>query len=316
MDIEYEYLNRLLHLIHCNDSHEKYLLLEEILPVLKRGKLDLIIPTYTSIILKLIRKINFETADKKIMIPMFNKISELINDIKTILPLKAINLNLIAGEIANECVMVNICYEFFIESFIIYEELLIESKTQYQALCTIMNKLMVLDELITLNIEDFDKLITKAAIYGSRLLKKTDQCRAVYNASHLWWIIKEVPENGESINQHIPLKKDEKRVLECLQKSLRTADSIMDSNVKLELFVEILNQSVYFFIHGNEMINVRYLNGLIELIGNNFMELGITKDSNKASGAIEITWKHYNRSLKYIKEQRAIDPRFLDLVLS
>lgn len=65
---------------------------------------------------------------------------------------------------------------------------------------------------------------------------------------------------------HLSLKSDGKRVLECLQRALRTADSILDSNVSLELFIEILNQSLYFFIHGNILITVRYLNGLIELI--------------------------------------------------
>lgn len=351
MDIEYEYLNKLLHLINPIDPKDKFKMMDELTSILKKGKFDLIAPTIVSIYLQLIRVINSKPepvsgkepelespTDKeedsktdseikveteamasctistinpnaKLMISIFTKISELITDIKTKLPLKSINLNLISGEIANECKLTNISYEFFIESFIIYEELLIESKVQYSSLCTIMNKLMNLDELIKSNIEDFDKLITKAAIYGSRLLKKTDQCRSVYNASHLWWIIKEVDDGSDNV-EHIPLKKDEKRVLECLQKSLRIADSIMDFNVKVELFIEILNQSIYFFIHGNEMINVRYLNGLIELIWNNFKEMNIAKDSNLNS------MKHFNRTLKYIKDQRSIDPRFLDLVLS
>lgn len=339
MDIEYEYLDKLLHLINPEEPIDKFKMINELTPVLKSGKFDLIAPTIVSIFVQLIRVINTkleseskieekkeeeedtqeETIEKmptltttnpnsKILIPIFTKISELINDVKVKLPMKSIKLNLMAGEMSNECKMTNISYEFFIESFIIYEELLIESKVQYSALCIIMNKLMNLDELIKYNIEDFDKLITKAAIYGSRLLKKTDQCRSVYNASHLWWIIKEV-DDGDNV-EHIPLKRDEKRVLECLQKSLRIADSIMDFNVKVELFIEILNQSIYYFIHGNEMINVRYLNGLIELIWNNFKEMGIAKDSNLNS------MKHFNRTLKYIKDQRSIDPRFLDLVLS
>lgn len=344
MDIEYEYLNKLLHLINPVDPIDQFKMINELTAVLRKGKFDLVVPTVVSIYLVLIRSINSRSVAKpaveedteskantesekqkepvpstpettastnpeaKLMIPIFAKISELINDIKVKLPLKSINLNLISGEISNECKLTNISYEFFIESFIIYEELLIESKVQYTSLCMIINKLMKLDELIKYNIQDFDKLITKAAIYGSRLLKKTDQCRSVYNASHLWWIIKEV-ETGDSV-EHIPLKRDEKRVLECLQKSLRIADSIMDFNVKVELFIEILNQSIYFFIHGNEMINVRYLNGLIELIWNNFKEMGVSKDDNLTS------IKHFNRTLKYIKDQRSIDPRFLDLVLS
>ncbi|GMM31050.1 retromer subunit [Martiniozyma asiatica (nom. inval.)] len=326
MTREYEFLCRMLHLIYCFDTLENYKLLMQILPLIKsRAKLDLVVPTFVSIILKLIRKLYLENQDTKSIISMFNEASQLISGIKNLTPSRALHYNLLCAEIANECSLVSVCYEFFIEAFIIYEELLIDSKTQYQALLSIMNKLVVMYDLISLSLEDFEKLTTKAAIYGSRLLKKTDQCRAVYNASHLWWIIKEVDDENLSAStatiasnqnpQHISLKKDDKRVLECLQKSLRIADSVMDSNAKLELFVEILNQSIYYFIHGNEMINVRYLNGLIELIGNSFKELGVSKDSNKTT-SVEGTWKHFDRTLKYIKEQRSIDPRFLDLVLS
>jgi vacuolar protein sorting-associated protein 35 len=44
--------------------------------------------------------------------------------------------------------------------------------------------------------ENYDTLITKTALHGSKLLKKPDQCRAVYLASHLWWGI-EIPARGE-----------------------------------------------------------------------------------------------------------------------
>lgn len=178
-----------------------------------------------------------------------------------------------------------------------------------------------MDQLILLNVEDFDKLITKATLYGSRLLKKTDQCRAIYNSSHLWWINRltdddtNVDDEEGTIREaeQVTLKKDDKRVLECLQKSLRIADSIMDNNVSIELFVEILNQSIYYFIHGNEMINVRYLNGLIELISNNFKEIG--QSEGQLEGVYKVTWRHYQRTLKYIKEQRSVDARFHEIAI-
>lgn len=204
-----------------------------------------------------------------------------------------------------------------------------------------------MDQMIIFDAEEFDKLITKTALYGSRLMKKTDQCRAIYNSSHLWWIIKEEPEKEEEdeevdaedfeetqsgkrkhvedtgINNsdeeepslQVTLKRDDKRVLECLQKSLRIADSIMDSNASIELFVEILNQSIYYFIHGNEMINVRYLNGLIELIGNNFKEVNSLGKASLEDGPYKKTWGHYQRTLKYIKEQRAVDGRFHEIAI-
>ena len=341
LDIYHEILNKFLHLVCSKDYKVQYALLHECEVHLSNGNYYRTYPTLISILIRLIRKRNFEKAEKKELMNTFNKISKLINMIKDKMPIKALNLNLNCAQISNECLLNNISYEFFIESFIIYEEMIIESKIQIQCLMNIINKLISLDQMIILDVEDFNKLITKATLYGSRLLKKTDQCRAIYNSSHLWWINKEedaVAERGdddeedeeekaegaeaqetggeshfqENTNQ-ISLKKDDKRVLECLQKSLRIADSIMDNNVSVELFIEILNQSIYYFIHGNDMINVRYLNGLIELIGNNFKEIGQT--NSQIEGPYLATWKHYQRTLKYIKEQRVVDARFHEIAI-
>jgi vacuolar protein sorting-associated protein 35 len=52
--------------------------------------------------------------------------------------------------------------------------------------------------------ENYDTLITKTALHGSKLLKKPDQCRAVYLASHLWWVI-EIPARGEEDPKDVSL---------------------------------------------------------------------------------------------------------------
>jgi vacuolar protein sorting-associated protein 35 len=385
LELKYEILNKFFHLIYNENLEIQYKLLNQCENYVQNGYYHKFYPTLISINILLIRKMNIEKKDKKELIKIFDKVSKLINLIKDQMPLKALNLNLNCAQISNECILTNISYEFFIESFIIYEEMIIESKSQIQCLMNIINKLISMDQMIIHNDEDFNKLSTKAALYGSRLLKKTDQCRAIYNSSHLWWINKEEEEGeeegeeeeeeeeeegreveegevdgkkyaeegqaeegqnenenddnnkkeqenkenkGEETNEQIndntsvlseplevqiSLKKDEKRVLECLQKSLRIADSIMDSNVSIELFVEILNQSIYYFIHGNEMINVRYLNGLIELISNNFKE--ISQSEGQLEGAYKSTWLHYQRTLKYIREQRAVDGRFHEIAI-
>jgi vacuolar protein sorting-associated protein 35 len=43
--------------------------------------------------------------------------------------------------------------------------------------------------------------------------------------------------------------------LECLQKSLKVADSCMDRVTSLELFVEILNQCIYYYDQGNDVVS-------------------------------------------------------------
>ncbi|TID18146.1 hypothetical protein CANINC_003887 [Pichia inconspicua] len=281
---------------------------------------DNLIPTIISKLLIITRKMKLKEIENIEIIKTFNIISKLINKIKLQNPINALNFNLFSAQISNECNFSNLTYDFFIESFLIYEELIIESKIQYQCLMNIINKLYLMNNLITNNIEDFDKLVVKVTLYGSRLMKKTDQCRAIYNSSHLWWINKIEINNDEDNDDdddedivdenQIILKREDKRVLECLQKSLRIADSIMDIDVSIELFVEILNQSLYYFIHGNETINIRYINGLIELISNNFKEISTSDSSLNQS---DETYRHFQRTLNYIKEQRSVDPRFHEI---
>ena len=48
--------------------------------------------------------------------------------------------------------------------------------------------------------------------------------------------------------------RDGRKVLECLQKALKVADSVMDRSVNVELFVEILERYVWFFEKNNDAV--------------------------------------------------------------
>ncbi|KAG0272118.1 Vacuolar protein sorting-associated protein 35 [Linnemannia exigua] len=180
-----------------------------------------------------------------------------------------LRLFLLAGQSADECGFEDICYEFFVQAFTIYEESISESKAQFQAITLMVGTLQTTS---CFNVDHYDTLITKCALHGAKLLKKPDQCRAVYTCSHLWWgtMIVSQQEDGEETAQPY---RDGKRVLECLQKALKIADSCMDSVTNVELFVEILNRYIYYFEKQNEAVTVKYLNGLIELINNNLSNM-------------------------------------------
>lgn len=169
------------------------------------------------------------------------------------------------GQVADQTGFEEVAYEFFAQAFTIYEEAISDSRAQFQAVCVIAGALHVTRGFSK---ENYDTLITKCALHGSKLLKKPDQCRAVYLASHLWWAA-EIPAKGEedpknvctlffgyllSMLTHIQLYRDGKRVLECLQRALRVADACMDTAVSVELFVEILNRYVYYFDQQNETV--------------------------------------------------------------
>ncbi|KAK3106707.1 retromer complex subunit Vps35, partial [Teratosphaeriaceae sp. CCFEE 6253] len=110
------------------------------------------------------------------------------------------------GQVAAQCGAQDAGYEFFAQAFTIYEESISDSRSQFQAICVISGALCGVgvgggkeeggEAQGGFGREEYDTLITKAALHGSKLLKKPDQCRGVYLASHLWWGV-EKAERGE-----------------------------------------------------------------------------------------------------------------------
>jgi vacuolar protein sorting-associated protein 35 len=54
-----------------------------------------------------------------------------------------------------------------------------------------------------------------------------------------------------------PAYKDTKRVLECLQKALKIADSVMDPAISVSLFVDILEKYLWYYEKRNEAVIIR-----------------------------------------------------------
>ena len=70
------------------------------------------------------------------------------------------------------------------QAFTIYEESINESRAQLQAITLIIS---TLQQTRIFGTDNYDTLITKAALHGAKLLKKGHQATAVALASHLWW---------------------------------------------------------------------------------------------------------------------------------
>lgn len=105
----------------------------------------------------------------------------------------ALRLFCACGSTADQTGHEEVSYEFFAQAFTVYEEAVSDSKAQFQAVCVISSALHT-----TRNFgkENYDTLITKCAQHASKLLRKPDQCRAVYLASHLWWAMP-IPGDGK-----------------------------------------------------------------------------------------------------------------------
>ncbi|KAK9768718.1 retromer complex subunit Vps35 [Basidiobolus ranarum] len=221
----------------------------------------------------------------------------------------SLRLFLLAAQSADECGFDEIAYEFFVQAFSVYEESISESKAQFQAIMLIVG---TLQSSKVFNAEDYDTLITKCVVHGGKLLKKPDQCRAVYNCTHLFWGTEVAGKEG---SEEEDLYRNGKRVLETLQRALKIADSCLDSVTNVELFVEILNRYMYFFERQVDEVTSKHLNGIIDLINSNIASMEsdtLPKTSNSSAlitpegNPIDFILKHFKLSLIHLQHKKEL----------
>ncbi|TPX55916.1 hypothetical protein PhCBS80983_g04928 [Powellomyces hirtus] len=241
-------------------------------------------------------------------------------------PEMSLRLFLMAASAADETGFEELSYEFFVQAFTIYEESISESKSQLAAITLIIGTLY---STIVFGYENYETLITKAAVHCSRLLKRVDQCRGVMLVSHLFWGDDSNPNRDEAK----PVYRDGRRVLECLQKALKIADSVMEKSLNVQLFVEILERYVWYFEKRNDAITVKYLNSLIDLIQTNLTTLSpapsnpqhgtgyapgplspagstgslFDDDLSKSKKISESVLKHYRNVMQYLAAKKEED---------
>ncbi|KAL0576891.1 retromer complex subunit Vps35 [Marasmius crinis-equi] len=195
-------------------------------------------------------------------------------------PTIALRLFLLSAQISDECGFEDLTYDFYVQAFSVYEDNISESRAQLQAITLIIG---TLSGAKVFGVDNYDTLITKAALHGAKLLKKSHQATAVGLASHLWW--QEAPpaaegeattakdtsekpkEDGSSENSVKAYPhQDSKRVLECLQKSLRIATSAIEEIVTVQLYCDTLDHYLFYLDRGTPAVAPKFVNSLVELI--------------------------------------------------
>ncbi|KAJ5095471.1 hypothetical protein NUU61_004827 [Penicillium alfredii] len=297
---EQGWLARLVHLIQASNNDTQLKLLQATRKAYTDGneRIRYTTPAIVTASIRLARKLkarehyddNWQSQSSALYRFMHQCINNLYQRVNPGCADLALRLFVMCGEVADQTGFEEVSYEFFAQAFTIYEDAISDSRAQFQAVCVIAG---ALHGTRGFSKENYDTLITKAALHGSKLLKKPDQCRAVYLASHLWWVV-ENPQRGEEDPKN--LYRDGKRVLECLQRALRVADACMDTAVSVELFVEILNRYVYYFDQQNETVTTKYLNGLIELIHSN-----LQTSEDEPNPNLDGPKRHFHRTLEYIR---------------
>jgi len=194
IDEEQSYVASLVHLFHSEDTEELFAMYVTARKHFgvggpKRIKHTLIPLVFRvlklAVTLKLQENKDSEWASKAKKV--FKFAHETVTALaRTSLPELSLRLFLQCAQATNKCgnAFETIAYEFLTQAFLIYEEQIADSQAQFNALQLIIGTLQLLDSF---GEENYDTLITKTAMYSSKLLKKPDQCRAIYMCSHLFW---------------------------------------------------------------------------------------------------------------------------------
>lgn len=259
---------RLIHMLYNEDPEEMLKIICSVRKHILTGgpkRLPYTVPPLVFSALKLIRRLQGQDGDvageefpatPKNIFQLLNQTIEALSSVPS--PELALRLYLQCAEAANDFDIEPVAYELFTQAFVLYEEEIADSKAQVTAIHLIIG---TLQRMNVFGVDNRDTLTHKATGYSAKLLKKPDQCRAVYACSHLFWV-----DDQDGI-------KDGERVLLCLKRSLRIANAAQQmanatrgSSGPVTLFVEILNKYLYFFEKGNPQITSAAIQDLVELI--------------------------------------------------
>lgn len=271
---------RLIHMLYNNDPEEMLKIICAVQKHIMDGgpnRLPFTVPSLVFSALRLVRQL--QSQDGEVVgeeLPatprkLFQLLSQIIEALSSVpSPELALRLYLQCAEAAGDCDLEPVAYEFFTQAFVLYEEEVADSKAQVTAIHLIIGSLQ---RMTVFGVENRDTLTHKATGYSAKLLKKHDQCRAVYACSHLFWV-----DSQEGI-------KDGERVLLCLKRALRIANAAQQmasvtrgSAGPVTLFVEILNKYLYFFEKGNPQVTSSAIQSLVELIKNEMQSDSTTQD--------------------------------------
>eukprot|EP00127_Corallochytrium_limacisporum_P006804 Clim_evm19s236 gene=Clim_evmTU19s236 len=113
----------------------------------------------------------------------------------------------------------------------------------------------------------------------------------------------EVPEEPATVDAsateyEIGYRHNSKRVLECLQRCLKIANTTVDAGTEVLLYVEILNEYLYYYMDGNDAIYEKDICNLVDLINTN-------KSSLDASDELYSTVNtYYQHTINYLRKVR------------
>ena len=177
-------------------------------------------------------------------------------------------------------------YEMLCQAFSLYEHSICDLTIQLNCIAAFVGTLLACASLPE---TEYEVLITKTAQLSAKLLQKPDQCRMVARCSHLFF----PTDSGENARY-----RNAQRSLECLQRSLKLADTCIAENPsRVGLLVDLLEDYLFLFERGCPTISPAYITGLVSLSKEHL------NNSNASSGVVEAR-KHYRRLVRRIQRKK------------
>lgn len=188
-----------------------------------------------------------------------------------------------------------ICYECFIQALLCFEEELSDSRAQYNA---IMHFVATMSVSTCLDEENYDNLALKVLQHSARLLKRPMQCRAISICAQVYFGADE-------------RYRDEKRVLECLQKCLKICDACVQQDPKqVGLWIEMLDRYVYFAEKGCQAVDSRYVNTLSAMCEEHVTYAEGSADAAEEGAKAKAHLIHSRKYIRFLKNDREMGERF------
>ena len=288
---------KIMHIFYNEDTDIHYELLSNMRTYFGRGgsgRLKFTLPTIISLGQALVERVHAFSSNSDLAKPaqistkkVFQFLHATILALVPVAPELAFRFWLQTAAISNKMgeSFEAITHEFFVQALITFEEEMTDSKSQMNGVSGLVGVLINTTSLLP---ENYDAIATKCTQHGARLLKKIDQCRAVLCCSHLFWS---------------DASRDSKRVIECLQRSLKIADICVQATpASSVLFVECLNKYIYYFEKGVPEITASHIANLIALCQEHakFATDAATGVSDK-QGTSENICSHLDQTLAYIR---------------
>jgi vacuolar protein sorting-associated protein 35 len=186
-----------------------------------------------------------------------------------------------------------ICYEFMTQGMIVFEEEISDGKKQSEGIYQFIG---ILTTVSCLEEENFFNLANKVVQHANRLLKKPMQVQAISNCAQLFWC-KQL--------------QDGKKVLECLQKCLKTTDTVVQSTAgEVGLWVEMLDRYVFFIESLCESVTPGHVDALVNLCQEH-ISYAEQSDFKEQAQKARTHFNHTKAYLKYLKNSGTAEEKAL-----